>query len=85
LQISQLFLVSFNNPLQTALVAQHKIRVEPEVGNVHAPLWSITAEFMSNSDLLLPIVLWPFQFGLGFHNSDQYSLLIDTDNKWVIH
>lgn len=45
LQISHLFLVSFNNPLQTALVTQHKIRVDTEVGNGHAPLWSITGEF----------------------------------------
>jgi len=45
LHIFQLFLVSFNNPLQTALVTQHKIRIDTEVGNGHAPLWSITAEF----------------------------------------
>jgi len=45
LQISQLFLVSFNNPLQTALVTQHKTRVYTVIGNGLAPLWSITVEF----------------------------------------
>jgi len=43
LQISQLFIISFNNPLQTALVTQHKIRVATEVVNGH--VWSIAAEF----------------------------------------